>query len=298
MRFGSVTALLAVLLTAGGLAYVQGQGGNEQPGYPVERTVRYGFTVQNLDNRAVETVRFRTLAPVKRTPTQRLEGIEASHPYRLEEDALGNQVLHFTLQDLPPHGQAVVRVTARLRLAREPNPVKKTYPFGELLKPSELAPADHPRIRKLADSLADPESPRATLRGTHRWAVDNIAYEGYIAEDRGALYALENRTGDCTEAMSLSLALLRANEIPSVGVAGFPTSGNSVLSPEDFHNWVAAWPEGEAWVTDPVNERLEEGIPGHIAFRVFSPDEEEAGLSATQSFFRTDQESVSIRMEG
>lgn len=297
-RVGAGVALLVVAIAAGVGLFFRGQDDGQRSAYPVERTVRYGFTVQNQQARAAETVNFRTYAPVEQTPTQKLEGIEASHPYRVEEDEWGNQILHFTLRDLPPHGQAIVQVTARLRLAREPNPTRDGLSSGQLLSPSRLAPADHPRIRKLADSLSGEESPQATLRSTHRWAVENIAYEGYIAEDRGALYALENETGDCTEAMSLTLALLRANEVPAVGVAGYPTSGDTVLSPEDFHNWVLAWAGGAAWVTDPVNERLEKGLPGYIAFRLFSPEEGETGNSTTQSFFRTEQDSVAIQMNG
>lgn len=298
-RLGFGVASLTAVVAAGVLLVLfLVQDGDRVLRYPVERTIRYSFTVQNLDSRVAESVSFRTFAPVRQTPTQKLEAIEASHPYRVEEDQWGNRILHFTLRDLPPNGQAIVRVTARLRLAREPNPVREVYPSRQLLSPSRLAPADHPRIRKLADSLAGEESPQATLRSTHGWAVENIAYEGYIAEDRGALYALENETGDCTEAMSLTLALLRANDIPAVGVAGYPTTGDTVLSPEAFHNWVMAWAGGAAWVSDPVNERLEKGIPGYIAFRLFSPEEGETGNGTTQSFFRTEQDSVAIRMNG
>ncbi len=53
----------------------------------------------------------------------------------------------------------------------------------------------------LAGSLAG-DDPLATVRAVQAWGVDNVAYQGYLAEDRGALYALEGGSGDCTEAKS------------------------------------------------------------------------------------------------
>lgn len=292
-----VAAILAALAGGAVLVAVFGLMDRGQPGYPIERTVRYGFTVENTESRPLETVRFRTYAPVERTPTQKLVGLEASHPYEAETDALGNRVLRFTLRDLPPNGQAIIRITAHLRLAEKPNRVPRLEEAEDLLSPSALAPAENSRIRKLAASLTG-DDPAATVRAVQSWAVANVAYQGYLAEDRGALYALEEGTGDCTEAMSLVLALLRANDIPALGVAGFPTTRSQVLRPEDFHNWAMAWP-GEAFrEADPVNERLAPGLSGYIAFRLLDPVAGSGPGLSTQSFFHTEQGSVAIRMDG
>ncbi|MFA9460819.1 transglutaminase-like domain-containing protein [Thiohalorhabdus sp. Cl-TMA] len=294
-RAFGILALLAILGTSGVGLYVLGLSGLAQPGYPLERTIRYGFTVENTKSRPLEVARFRTYAPVKLTPTQKLVGLEASHPYKVKTDSLGNRILRFRLKDIPPNGQVIVRITVHLRLSEKPNRMEKLAGREDLLKPSPLAPADHPRLMKLAQRLAGSSSIE-TLRGTQRWAVNNIAYQGYLAEDRGALYALDQGTGDCTEAMSLVLALLRANEIPALGVAGFPTTQSQVLHPEGFHNWAMVWPGKSFWITDPVNERLEEGIPGYIAFRLLLPGETRSPGFTTQSFYQTEQDSVAIRM--
>lgn len=294
-RILSVAALLIALAGTVVLVAVYGLAGRGQPGYPVERTVRYGFTVKNTDSRPLETVRFRTYAPVERTPTQKLVGLETSHPYEAVTDALGNRVLRFTLRDLPPNGRAIVRITAHLRLAERPNRVAALDGSPARLRPSGLAPADHPRIQRLAENLGA-GTPVQKVTAIQRWAVDNVAYQGYLAEDRGALYALEEGTGDCTEAMSLVLALLRASDIPALGVAGFPTTRNQVLRPEGFHNWAMAWPDGTFREADPVNERLEPGLPGYIAFRLFDPQGTIGPGLSTQSFFHTGQASVLIRM--
>lgn len=268
-----------------------------QPGYPVERTVRYSFTVQNESARPLPTATFRTFAPVVRTPTQELVGLQASHPFEAKTDALGNRVLHFTLNDLPPNGRVVVRITANLRLADTPNRVASLESRGSLLSPSRMAPTGHPRIKDLARSL-NKGHPGRTVHAIHQWAVENVTYQGYLAEDRGALYALKEGKGDCTEAMSLVLALSRASGIPALGVAGFPTTRNQVLRPEGFHNWAMTWPGKAFRETDPVNERLAPGLPGYIAFRLFDPEVEGGTGLSTQSFFHTEQGSVTIRMNG
>ena len=47
------------------------------------------------------------------------------------------------------------------------------------------------------------------------------AYVGYIKNDRGALYALKTKEGDCTEFMHLFVALCRANKIPARCIGGY-----------------------------------------------------------------------------
>jgi len=296
-RFLAVSALLAALAVGAVWLSVRAPSGTGQPGYPVQRTVRYSFTVENTESRPLEAVRFRTYAPVERTPTQKLVGLEASHPYEAETDALGNRVLRFTIRHLPPNGRAIVRITAHLRLADKANRVTRLERAEKLLSPSALAPIGNARIQELAGSLAG-EDPEGTVRAVQKWTVDNIAYQGYLPEDHGALYALEEGTGDCTEAMSLVLALLRANKIPALGVAGFPTTRSQVLHPEGFHNWAMAWAGGTFWESDPVNERLAKGLPGYIAFRLLATKNGADPILGTQSFFHTGRSSVAIRMNG
>ena len=49
----------------------------------------------------------------------------------------------------------------------------------------------------------------ARRRPIFQWVSQNVKDDGYSAKDRGALYALTNRKGDCTEFMYLFVALCR-----------------------------------------------------------------------------------------
>jgi hypothetical protein len=68
--------------------------------YTIARTVQYSFTVENGTDRLLKKGEFWTYGPVKRTATQRCVKVESSHRHELIVDDLGNQVLHFTVQDL------------------------------------------------------------------------------------------------------------------------------------------------------------------------------------------------------
>ncbi len=65
----------------------------------------------------------------------------------------------------------------------------------------------------------------------------NIQYAGYTKDDRGALYALKKRKGDCTEYMYLLTALARANGVPTRGIGGYVYAKDAVLRPMDHTPW-------------------------------------------------------------
>jgi len=57
----------------------------------------------------------------------------------------------------------------------------------------------------------------------------SIHFTGYQSDPHGALYALENKKGDCTEFMYLFTALCRANRIPARCIACYICNKNTVI---------------------------------------------------------------------
>lgn len=236
------------------------------PEYPKVRQIRFGFILQNETNRLVEKAEFWAYAPVSRTATQKCLRIETSQPCELISDEFGNQILHFSFQELPPHGKKVIAVKAELAVSELPQPVAEQQ-TDRWLQPEKYIESDHPRIVRLARELVR-ETPAGTVRAIFRWVADNIVYGGYRKEDRGALRAVETQSGDCTEHAALFVALARASGIPARRVAGYVCGENQVLRPGGFHDWAEVYRAGAWMVADPQNHILAANQSQYIAFRV------------------------------
>lgn len=107
------------------------------------------------------------------------------------------------------------------------------------------------------------------MKAANAWVYQNLEDVGYVSEDRGALFALTERKGDCTEFMHALVALARTRQIPSLAVAGFRVQGqNAILKAVDYHNW-ALFKADDAWrLADPHGNVFEEEQGNYVAFRL------------------------------
>jgi hypothetical protein len=80
---------------------------------PAKQAIRYSFTVRNTSAELLRQTWVRVCGPVCETATQRTIGLQASHPFELLTDELGNQLLDVPLT-LLPYEIKVVSVQARL----------------------------------------------------------------------------------------------------------------------------------------------------------------------------------------
>ena len=240
--------------------------GSPKAHYTIPRHIQYSFTLQNTTNRLVREAEFWTYAPVKQTPTQQCVKLEASHPFQLVSDDLGNQILHFTFKNLPPYGTKIITIEADLLLSdtSNPMPVKDLTAY---LQAEKYCESDNPEISRLAKKLKTPK-PVKTAENIFRWVAGNVQYTGYLRNSRGALYALRNKKGDCTEFMYLFAALCRANNIPARCIGGYVCQKNAVLKPNGYHNWVE-FCDGGVWnIADPQRNVFLEHPSKYIAMQV------------------------------
>lgn len=290
-------ALVAILLLtgAGGVAFWLWR---EPPvkyppaEYPVKRVLRYSFTVGNPTNQLIERAWFWTYAPVKQMANQRTAKIEASHPYELMTDELGNQRLHFTFENFPPYSSKIISLTTELDLAEEPNRVRMDQ-LDRYLQAETYVESAHPRLAKAAAKLTA-ETPAKSARNIYQWVVRNIQGQGYIKNDRGALYALDNQHGDCTEYAYLVTALSRANGIPARSVAGYVYDKNAVLDSSDYHNWAEVYIDGTWQIADAQKEAFMDKNSQYIAMRLIVVDKDDS-FKNSQRFFAT-SENLDVKM--
>ncbi|MDY6974027.1 MAG: transglutaminase-like domain-containing protein [Thermodesulfobacteriota bacterium] len=243
-----------------------------EPTYPIKRHIQYAFTLRNQTNCVIKDAEFWTYAPVKQTAIQRCAAIESSHPYRLISDESGNQILHFTFNDFPPFATKIITIRADLLLSERPNPtpVHDTQLF---LRQEKYIESDDPDLRRIAQKLKD-SRPVKTAEKIFQWVSGNVQYAGYLSDNRGALYALRHKEGDCTEFMHLFVALCRAAGTPARCIGGYITGKNAALKPGGYHNWAEFYHDGAWQICDPQNRVFMKNNSNYIAMRMIeeSPD--------------------------
>jgi len=234
--------------------------------YPISREVQYAFDLRNKTNRLLKKAEFWTYAPVNQTSTQRCAKLEVSCPYEIITDDLGNQVLYFRFEDLPPYATKLIAIKARVEVSDRANPISLSD-VQSFLRPEKYIESDHPEIAGFARRF-ESDIPRRTAENVFRWVADHIRHTGYLKKCQGALYALRKRQGDCTESMCLFTALCRANKIPARGIGGYVTSESGILNPSSYHNWAEFYEDGAWRIGDPQKNVFMEKASQYIAMRI------------------------------
>lgn len=275
-RASSLGLLLGVLLsfsvTPGSAAVFN--TGEQDSNYRTQRQIRYSFSVSNPTSRLMETGELWVYAPVRQTSTQRCLRVETSHPCELSVDDLGNQVLHFRLGAIHPFGTKVISIRADLAVSEvlQPQAIEGIEVF---LRPAPFIESEHPEIVKAARQQGG-RTPTETAQSTLLRVADGVLYTGYQSERRGALYALLQGKGDCTEFMDLFVAMCRASMIPARGVAGFVSAGNAALKPANYHNWAEFYVEGLWQTADPQNGVFMREQSAYVAMRILGGSKEDS----------------------
>ncbi len=263
-----------------------------EPSYPIQRTVKYSFTVKNPNNHPVEGAQLQVIAPIALSPFQKTAALNANRPFEIQEDEWGAKRMTFAIDKLPPYGSWNISVTASVDLSErgQPNDLIQAEDF---LNDEKLVQLSHPHIQRIAKRLRSDDH-RETIERTFNWIVKNVKKSGYTRDDRGAVEALKNKSGDCTEFMYLFTALARANGIPTRNVAGFVARENRILRPADYHNWNEVYVDGAWYLVDTDRQVLMEKSSEYIAMRFIS-DKKGTQNWDSQNFFSSSPD-VSVTM--
>ncbi len=232
----------------------------------VHREIQYSFTLQNKSNHLLNKAEFWTYAPVKETSTQRCLKLEASRPYELILDDMGNQILYFRFENLPPYATKTITIRANLVFSDKPDHVS-VQDVHFFLQAEKYIESNNPEISRFSARFRD-SKPLTTAENIFQWVSENINYTGYSRNDRGALYALRNRQGDCTEFMYLFVALCRASNIPARGIGGYVYSGEPILNPSGYHNWAEFYEDGIWRTADPQKKVFMQNSSQYIAMKL------------------------------
>ncbi|MCG8688892.1 MAG: transglutaminase domain-containing protein [Desulfobacterales bacterium] len=262
---------------------------------PVETTskqVKYGFTIRNKTNKPVTGTKLWAYTPVPATGIQTLDKLESSHSFETQTDKLGNQILLFPIELIPPYATRKITVTANTT-HYIPSEKGQTNTFEPYLSPEQFIESNNSDIVKLANELKKKKS-METARAIFNWVSSNITYSGYIKNRKGALHTLKSGSGDCTEYMFLFIALCRANGLPARGIGGYRCTGNCILKTKDYHNWAQVF-VNDRWVLADCQENIfDTQVTDYIAMNIISGQND----SIMQGYqrFRYQGDGISVRM--
>ena len=136
----------------------------------------------------------------------------------------------------------------------------------------ELIQSDNPKIVSTArDIISDENLRSAQAYKIYSYVITHMRYEAQD-EERGALWALDNGKGDCSEYSYLFVALCRAAGIPAKIQAGFAFHSFSETS-EDGHMWSEYYLENYGWVPVDATWKLFNKIDGkHLSSMQSMPE--------------------------
>ena len=244
----------------------------EEPA-PAQRYVQYGFTVQNATDQMVPVAELWVAAPLEETSALRRLDLDATPAHESSADRLGNRLLRFMFSNVPPYAVRIARVEATLALEAPPPSAEN---LDLWLKPDPLHAYDDEAFPRLAPEFP-PGAPEQTARAIFDWVRSHLRDSGYDGTDRGALYALEQKRGDCTEFATLFVALCRRAGIPARSLGGYVVAQNAILNPAAFHNWAEYRLDGRWQLADPQAGIFAERADQYVATRVLGESDSPLG---------------------
>jgi transglutaminase-like putative cysteine protease len=272
MRPDRRRCLTAALFGGWNLAAPAQPGAETAAASAVRRQLRF---TMSLSNPLAEELRDQSVwvyVPASDTPTQQLVDLRVSMEHEVLSDSLGHRIVKLRLATLPALATRVVTIVADVALHEEPVQTAVAVSPVPWLETEHHIETSNPGIRALAFELRHP-SERDTARAIFDWVRGNLHYAGYIADDMGALYALKERRGDCTEYAYLAVALARVNGIPARMVGGYVADRNMAPRAEEYHNWAELFFNGAWRLVDAQKEHWLSPANQYIAFRFYRDQE-------------------------
>ena len=138
----------------------------------------------------------------------------------------------------------------------------------EFLREEKFIEKENSEITTIADSITATDEIEI-IRNIYKYVIDNMEYVIQGKKDRGAIYALRYKKGDCSEYSDLFVALCRAKKIPARVVNGISVQSDSKTAK---HNWVEVYLKEYGWVPfDPSKGDIRYSVLKEKLFNTLEP---------------------------
>lgn len=285
----TVCVACAIMLLLGGLyMFIDTTGDDISGPDPVKRHVSYSLVVSNTESRVIPLAEVWVAGPNKQNTVQHCLSLTADQPFQVSTDTDNNQLMHFAFNNVPPHGKIIINIEADMAMLETPLPWPLDNPESHLGKEQFIETTDK-RLIEVATSL-DSEIRLEAIRDIYNFVTSTLEKSSYSKNEKGALYALLNKRGDCTEFMHLFIALCRINHIPARGVSGYVVTRNQRLTPDDLHDWAEVYVDGTWRIVDPFNQVFMEKEEQYLVVQIHQTRKE------NQSFKRWRTNAVGLKI--
>lgn len=230
------------------------------------RHISYTLAVTNKSSALIDKAEFSVLGPNSYTSSQRCESVNSDRDFSLSKDDLKNQILEFSFENLPPYAMKVINIRADMLMLTPPDSIFLENRERWLLNEPQLH-LENRKLQQQAKKLLG-KNDLETATNIYTWVAATISKTGYSEKEKGALYALYKRGGDCTEFMHLFIALCRINLIPTRGVSGYIVTQDKHLSADELHDWAEVYLEGRWQLVDPYNKVFLEREELYVVMRI------------------------------
>ncbi len=249
-------------IVAGVLVFFTLAAGYGQPtaGQNAERvTFTLKFNVTATAGIQSNTLTF--IVPKDLPQRQKVISLSYSQPPTEEFESNGVRYARFVMTN--PPASSVITATATVEVDRFDFSTEKAQANPQPENAADLQPwlanekyleKDAPEIQNVAKTITGADE-IAILRNIMAYVTRTLRPSAFSSADRGALWALENKNGDCTEFAELFVALCRAKNIPARYCEGYLVSLLPAGQPA-AHNWAEAYTSQYGWVRfDPIRVR-------------------------------------------
>jgi hypothetical protein len=203
-------------------------------------------------------------------PEQRLRLIseKTTDGVKLSEQVFRGQAAMLKMQvaSIPKGGAAfverlyeVTRYRTQFKLPAEELKHAKRAPSemrDQLAGPAPGLDLKHPKMVELHQSLVDSKLPAwDQIKSYWKWTRDNVKFEN--GDYRGAMFAIEQRCGDCEEMSALFVSLCRLSNIPArtVWVEGHDYPEFYMVDGKGQGHWVPCQVVGPPWFGEIMEYR-------------------------------------------
>jgi transglutaminase-like putative cysteine protease len=140
--------------------------------------------------------------------------------------------------------------------------------LNEFLREEKYIEKENSEIIAIADNITGTDEIEI-IRNIYKYVLDNMEYVIQGKKDRGAIYALRYKKGDCSEYADLFVALCRAKKIPARVVNGISVQSDNKTAK---HNWAEVYLKEYGWVPfDPSKGDIRYSVLKDKLFNTLEP---------------------------
>jgi transglutaminase-like putative cysteine protease len=114
----------------------------------------------------------------------------------------------------------------------------------DFLKEEKYIEKEHPQIQQIAKSIKG-QTETEIVKNVYDYVIENMEYVVQGEKDLGAVTAVQQKKGDCSEYSDLFVAICRAKDIPARVATGYTVRFDDV-SPK--HHWAEVYLQKYGWV--------------------------------------------------